>query len=137
MTASSKPTVVKEHKGGISPQSQMEHIREIGDKIKNKRPLHSAPEYYAVAEYIEGNVGKRVSVMEHMGGTKVSEWSRELLYKGDSKSMKVRSKLLREYTRFKDWLKSKNLPITDLHEGNVLAIYNRDKNRFQFNIIDQ
>lgn len=131
------PTIAKEHRMGISAQTQMEHIRKIKGALEREGSSHRAPEYYAVGAFPQGKGTRDISVMEYINAKKMEEVSEELIMKGDKKSMHLRNLMLNQYKKFQRLLKQKRLPLTDLHEGNVLAKYDEQTKRFRFTIIDQ
>jgi hypothetical protein len=146
MRTRDQPLVVKEHHSGLSARTQMEHMKQIKESFVRARSDHSAPTYYAVSSIprdveIRSRGSNRkvvdVSVMDLVSGQKLSTVVEELKAKGDHRSMHKMSRMLDDYKAFKKYLKRKKMPITDLHEGNVMAVYDEKSRRYRFTIIDQ
>lgn len=146
MRTRDQPLVVKEHHSGLSARTQMEHMKQIQEAFVRARSDHSAPSYYAVSGIPRGVEVKSkgsnrrvvdVSVMDLIAGQKLSTVVEELKAKGDNASMHKMNRMLNDYKAFKKYLKRKNMPITDLHEGNIIAKYDEKAKRYRFTIIDQ
>jgi hypothetical protein len=144
MNANEAPIVIKEHHQGISAIGQMEHAREISSHLKKIRSVHTVPDYYAVAEIPselrKGKMGqvRDVSVMQWIGARKVQDIREELLeHPEDKRSMVTHHKLMTDYKNFKAALKKEGLPLTDFHEGNILAKWDPTRRKYLFTIIDQ
>ncbi len=138
--------VAKEHHSGVSAVAQMEHMRQIRKELEAGKSIHNAPKYYGVAEIApetkiiasrsgRGVVG--VSVMSFAEGRKLSRIVEDLRAKGDSKSMRKLNKVMNDYKGFVKTLQSRKVPLTDLHEGNVLTRYDEKRKRYTFTILDQ
>ena len=141
-----QPLVVKEHHTGMSAHSQIEHMKQIREAFERARSEHSAPKYYAVAgihpelglrSKTTGALVRDVSVMDFVAGKKLSIVVEELKMKGDRKSMQTMSKILDDFKAFKAYLRKKKMPVTDMHDGNVLAKYDDKSRKYRFTIIDQ
>lgn len=135
-TANRYPLIVKEHFAGHSAVSQMEHARTIKEALAKERIHHSFPEYYAVAS-MPGKYVREISVMDLMSGKKISDIMRELKSNPTIDNMRRLNRLMNDYKALKKLLIKRKLPITDFHEGNVLATYVEGLGRYTFSIIDQ
>ena len=134
------------YSSGISAIEQLEHMRQIKYELEKSKSLHSAPTYFAAGELPVEKMGptngarkraEAVSAMEFIEGKKVSRIVAELKHKGDRESMRKLDKLMTDYKSFLRFLRKRDLPLTDVHDGNVLTRYNDKLKRYTFTIIDQ